>query len=205
MKRRTRAVSVALLAASLAASSLLVSGCGATNAGTAATVGTETISDQELTDWAQGVMVAKGMAPTSIEADITSNSLNLLIYLDLLDALAGATGVTASQGEIDAAGKSLLQAGATPEQIEASAAQSGIAPAAVPAFIRANVLTPKIQKVLAPNATPEEQTTVFQQALVTVANELGVTVNPRYGSWSSDSIKLGLPPSDLSVVPAPAE
>jgi hypothetical protein len=182
-----------------------VSACGSTNAGTAATVGTETISDTELSDWAQSVMVARGMAPTSLEANITSTSLNLLIYLDLLDALAAATGVTASQGEIDAAGKSLIQAGATEADVEASAAQSGIAPEALPEFFRANVLTPKIQNVLAPNATPEEQQTIFQQALVTVANELGVTVNPRYGSWSSESIRLGLPPSDLSVISTPVE
>ncbi len=202
MKRRTRAVSVALLAASLAGSSLLVSGCGSTNASTAATVGSEVITNAQLTDWAHGVLVATGKYPNSIDQNVTSNSLNLLIYLDLLDALAGATGVTASQGEIDAAGKSLLQAGATEEQITASAAQSGIAPNAVPAFLRANVLTPKIQKVLAPNATPEEQKQIFQQALVTTANQLGVTVNPRYGSWSPDTIKLGAPPSDLSIPPA---
>ena len=202
MKRRTRAVSVALLTAGLAASSLLVSACGSTNASTAATVGSETISAQQLTDWAQGVLVATGKSPNSIDQSVTSNSLNLLIYLDLLDALAGATGVTASQGEIDAAGKSLLQAGATEEQITASAAQSGIAPNAVPAFLRANVLTPKIEKVLAPNATSEESQAIFQQALVTTANQLGVTVNPRYGSWSPDTIKLQAPPSDLSIPPA---
>ena len=120
----------------------------------------------------------------------------------LLDALADAAGVTASQGEIDAASKSLIQPGVTTEQIETSAAQSGIAPAALSAFIRANVLTPKIEQVLAPNATPEQQQPIFQQALVTIANQLGVTVNPRYGSWSSDSIKLGAPPSDLSIPPA---
>lgn len=202
MKRRTRAVSVVLLAASLAASSLIVSGCGSTNAGTAATVGSETISDKQLTDWVQGVLVATGKAPTAIDAQVTSTSLNLLIYLDLLDALADAAGVTASQGEIDAASKSLIQPGVTTEQIETSAAQSGIAPAALSAFIRANVLTPKIEQVLAPNATPEQQQPIFQQALVTIANQLGVTVNPRYGSWSSDSIKLGAPPSDLSIPPA---
>lgn len=202
MKRRTRAVSVALLAASLAGSSLLVSGCGSTNASTAATVGSEVITNAQLSDWAHGVLVATGKYPNSIDQNVTSNSLNLLIYLDLLDALAGATGVTASQGEIDAAGKSLLQAGATEEQIKASAAQSGIAPNAIPAFLRANVLTPKIQKVLSPNATPEEAQTIFQEALATTARELGVTVNPRYGSWSPDTIKLGAPPSDLSIPPA---
>ena len=50
--------------------------------------------------------------------------------------------------------------------------------------------------------TPEQQQAIFQQALVTAANELGVTVNPRYGSWSPDSIQLGAPPSDLSIPPA---
>jgi len=202
VKRRTRAVSAALLTVSLAASGLLLSGCGSTNAGTAATVGSETISDKQLTDWVQGVLVATGKSPNAIDQTVTSNSLNLLIYLDLLDAVAGAVGATASQGEIDAAGKSLIQAGATEDQIKTSAAQSGIAPTAIPAFLRANVLTPKIEKVLAPNATPEQQQTAFQQALVTAANELGVTVNPRYGSWSPDSIKLGAPPSDLSIPPA---
>lgn len=202
MKRRTRAVSVALLTASLAATGMLASGCGTTNAGTAAEVGSEPISEAQLTEWVQGVLVATGKAPNAIDAQVTANSLNLMIYLDLLDAVAGAVGVTASQGEIDAAEQSLIQGGATAEEIEASAAQSGIAPSAIPAFIRANVLTPKIQTVLAPNATPEDQQMVFQQALVTAANELGVTVNPRYGSWSPDSIQLGAPPSDLSIPPA---
>jgi hypothetical protein len=195
VKRRTRAVSAALLVSSLAASSLLVSGCGSTNAGTAATVGSETISEAQLTDWTQGVLVATGKSPNAIEEQVTSNSLNLLIFLDLLDGLA-------SQGEIDAAGLSLLQGGATEKDVEASAAQAGIAPDQVPAFLRANVLTPKIQKILAPGASAEEQQAIFQQALVTTANELGVTVNPRYGSWNPDSIQLGAPPSDLSIPPA---
>jgi hypothetical protein len=202
VKRRTRAVSVALLTASLAGSSLLVSGCGSTNASTAATVGTEVITNAQLSDWVHGVLVATGKSPNSIDQNVTSKSLNLLIYVDLINALAGATGVTASQGEVDAAAKSLLQAGATEEQIKASAAQSGIAPDAIPAFLRANVLTPKIQKVLSPNATTEEAQTIFQQALATTARVLGVTVNPRYGSWSPDTIKLGAPPSDLSIPPA---
>ena len=202
MKRRTRAVSVALLAASLAASSMLVSACGSTSAGTAATVGPDVISETQLTDWVESVLIATGKAPSAINAQVTSNSLNLLIYLDLLDALASAVGVTASQGEIDAAEQSLNQGGATEAEIQASAAQSGIAPAAIPAFIRANVLTPKIQQVLAPGATAEQQQSIFQQALVTAANELGVTVNPRYGSWNPDSIQLGAPPSDLSIPPA---
>ena len=64
------------------------------------------------------------------------------------------------------------------------------------------MLTPKIQQVLAPGATAEQQQSIFQQALVTAANELGVTVNPRYGSWNPDSIQLGAPPSDLSIPPA---
>ena len=67
MKRRTRAVSAALLVSSLAVSSLLVSGCGSTNAGTAATVGSETISEAQLTDWTQGVLVATGKSPNAIE------------------------------------------------------------------------------------------------------------------------------------------
>lgn len=202
MKRRTRAVSAALLVSSLAASSLLVSGCGSTNAGTAATVGSETISEKQLTDWTQGVLVATGKSPNAIEEQVTSNSLNLLIFLDLLDGLAAAVGATASQGEIDAAGQSLLQGGATEKDVEASAAQAGIAPDQIPAFLRANVLTPKIQEILAPGASTEEQQAIFQQALVTTANELGVTVNPRYGSWNPDSIQLGAPPSDLSIPPA---
>jgi hypothetical protein len=202
VKRRTRAVSVALLSASLAASTLLVSACGSTSAGTAATVGPDVISETELTEWVESVLIATGKAPSAINAQVTSNSLNLLIYLDLLDGLAAAVGVTASQGEIDAAEQSLIQGGATEAEVEASAAQAGIAPAAIPAFIRANVLTPKIQEVLAPGATAEQQQAIFQQALVTAANELGVTVNPRYGSWSPDSIQLGAPPSDLSIPPA---
>lgn len=202
MKRRTRAVSAALLVSSLAAASLIVSGCGSTDAGTAAKVGSETISETQLTDWTQGVLKATGKSPNAIEAQVTSNSLNLLIYLDLLDGLASAVGATASQGEIDAAGQSLLQGGATEKDIETSAAQSGIAPDEIESFLRANVLTPKIQEILAPGASAEEQQAIFRQALVTTANELGVTVNPRYGSWSSDSIQLGAPPSDLSIPPA---
>jgi hypothetical protein len=202
VKRRTRAVSAALLVSSLAAASVVVSGCGSTDAGTAAKVGSETISETELTDWTQGVLVATGKSPNAIEAQVTANSLNLLIYLDLLDGLAGAVGVTASQGEIDAAGQSLLQGGATEKDVEASAAQAGIAPDEIESFLRANVLTPKIQEILAPGASAEEQQAIFRQALVTTANELGVTVNPRYGSWSPDSIQIGAPPSDLSIPPA---
>lgn len=198
MKRGSKLVLKAGAVVAAVALATSLSGCGSQQqAGAAAQVGTTRISDQEISDWVGEIFAQQGHSSNSSSPGLTKAAVNLSVYLVLLDQLAEQLKVTATQGQVDAAHASLIQGGATEDQIVQSAMSSGIAPSQLPRFYRANVLVPQIQDILAPGGTQEQQAKALQDALLKIGNAEGVTVSPRYGTWTGTSIKLGGTPQDL--------
>ena len=205
--RRKFLVSTGALVGTLALT-LSLSGCGQQqDAGSAAKVGDTRITEQEISDWVSEIYATQGKGSNSSSPALTKAAVNLSVYLTLLDDLAEMLKITATPGQIDLAHASLIQGGATEDQIIASAVTSGIAPSQLPRFYRANVLVPQIQEALMPGGSADQQQTAFQQALIQVGNAEGVEVSPRYGTWTGTTIALGDQPQDLAMtiaVPADA-
>ena len=95
--KHAKPVTVAALAAMLVATAATTAACssngGTTQAGQAATVGSTTITNSDLNDWVSGVLETLGQPKDTANPNTTTGSLNVMIYLDLLDDLAAKAGV----------------------------------------------------------------------------------------------------------------
>ncbi len=204
--KHAKPVTVAALAAMLVATAATTAACssngGTTQAGQAATVGSTTITNSDLNDWVSGVLETLGQPKDTANPNTTTGSLNVMIYLDLLDDLAAKAGVVVTPGQVDAAKRKLMTAGATQHDLEVSAAQSNVPPAQLDNLIKANLIVADLENLVAPGQPQQAQAAAFNQAVLAEAAKVGVTVSPRYGTWQATTIKLGAPPNDLSV-PAP--
>ena len=83
--RRSR---LAVAAAAFAAAALLLSGCADQQAGSAATLGDDRISEQSLTAQVEEVLAAKGQPVTSADQSLVQQTLGRMITIRLIDRLA---------------------------------------------------------------------------------------------------------------------
>ncbi len=98
MHRRTRP---ALIVATLLTGGLLISGCAAQEAGSAATLGDSRITEQQLNTQVEQVLAAQRKPLDSADQTLTTQTLGRMITLELVNKLAEREGVTVTQGEID--------------------------------------------------------------------------------------------------------
>jgi peptidyl-prolyl cis-trans isomerase SurA len=167
LSRRVAAVaSSVVLAVALAA-------CDADQVGAAAVVGGERITVTELQDHAREVM---DMSP---DADITGNQaelqrglLNRIISFRLADQVASDSGVTISEAAIDEF---------IAEQLIPQTPDGDLTPLLAQNWLTEQTLRDAVRQVL----TIEELggSEAYAQAITAAAEEVGVEVNPRYGTW----------------------
>jgi hypothetical protein len=200
---RAAAVTVTLAAA------LLLSGCNPAQAGSAAIVGdvriSETRVNQAAADALEAASADPAAAPNGFDAStFLRQTTNRLITSELLAVAAAEEGITVSQAEIDAV-LAQAAAGATAGQLQAQlAAQFAVPPSEVDAFVRDFILRQKLGAKLDPGGDSTAQRAAADARLVQVADEVGVTVSPRYGHWNAESAVIDGDLNDLSVTPSPA-
>lgn len=175
--RRKRRVVLLVAVACLA----LLTACDPVKSGSAAIVGDNSLTTMQLSDLTDEVdaTIAAADAQSSMSADQLNQGLvSLWVQEELIDVVAAEHGVTATQTEID---KYLAQFDKkTQLQIVTSA---GIPPSGLERAVEATILRSKLGAVLAPGGSQEDQTIAITQEMVKVADEVGVSVNPRFGSW----------------------
>jgi hypothetical protein len=185
----------------LAALALAVAACSPQHPGAAATVGNTRVSVSAL-NTAVAVAVktpdaTTGQLPTRSAAVLSS--LTQIIDLDLIADGAKAKGVTVTEAEIQAA---LAQARQTTGSDEATAAQANVSIAGLHTLVYDFVLRTDLTNVLAPGVTDQ---TAQQTALVTylgkIAEQEGVSVNPRYGAWEPTHFEVVASDAFASPVP----
>lgn len=167
-----------ILAVLLATGAAAAAGCGA--GGVAATVGESTITIAEL----QGEIVEysesfdEPLALTGDLADVQRDLLVRQINHLLLIELAEQEGVQITEADVDALADQL---GSTEEEIDALRAQFVLTEdglrRAIEDQLRAEALTPIVGDI--------------PTALAQTAEEVGVEVNPRYGSWEDGALQPG--------------
>ncbi|MFD0144592.1 MULTISPECIES: SurA N-terminal domain-containing protein [unclassified Streptomyces] len=193
MHRRT-ALSVS--AALLAAAPLLTACGGEAHPGAAAVVGGERIEVSSLQAQVADVRAAQQASPQAeqlIQAtgDLSREKLNVMIFDRVVDRVAEDNGITATRGEIQQARDEFTQQSGGAEQLAATLLQQqGVAPDQIDGVVRRTVLMNKIAAKLGIANTPEGQkklTEVFTAA----SKDLGIDVNPRFGTWDDAKIQLG--------------
>jgi foldase protein PrsA len=157
------------VAAGIVGTALLVlSGCGdgATRAGSAAVVGDEEISTDDLRD-----LVDRGLADPQAAQQFGADRqgyqrqvLARLINREVLAEAAEREGVEVSQGDIDAQFAEFSEQVGGREALEAQAAQSGISPTDLPGFIRDIVVERQLGDALTDDVdVPREQLEALYQ------------------------------------------
>jgi hypothetical protein len=197
--RRSR---LALAAAAFAATALLLSGCADQQAGSAATLGGDRVSEQSLTAQVEEVLAAKGQPVTSADQSLVQQTLGRMITIRLLDLLAVREGVDVTQGMIDEQLANYDAQVGGREAVEEVFVQENVAPSQIEGIIRLQIQAQELGIALNPSGGAEEQGRAVFEAAGALSQELDTTVSPRYGTWDPATLSLGPTPNDLSTPPA---
>jgi hypothetical protein len=178
-KQRRR---VACLVAA-AVGALALSACGPIKAGSAATVGDETLSQSAVASTSEEIdtVVAEAKLDSTLPPDQVNLSI-VALWIDgqVTDAIAAEEGITVTDAEID----TFLEQFDDEARVRI-AAEGAIPPSQLESAARTAVLRQKLQPALAPDGTPEEQSAALLEAITTTSADLDISVNPRFGSWDS--------------------
>lgn len=177
----------------------VITGCSSPiNAGSAATVGSAQISEASVTNDVNEILVARGKAPNTPDAALTQNTISRLVLTELLNQIASENGIEITQGMIDQTREAAFAQSGGEEEIRASLQEQGIPFASLDSVIRLNAIVSELAaKQPADGATDPSQAAF--ELVQKRAEELGVQVNPRFGTWDAATLKLGPTPNDLSV------
>lgn len=209
MSRRTHRPRRLLAAALAVAAGVAVIGCEPARAGAAAIVGDERITVAELARDTQEVMDVVEREGGGAAVDVAEvNRLNLrrAIVSRLLAEAAAREGVEVTDGEVDQAINQV--AAQTPggrRGIEVGLAVGENVPRVPPSELESYVRDFLIQNALGEELVPGSGADVDAQRPVAVAEllqqvvqDLGVTVNPRFGTWNPAAGNIDLPGDMLS-------
>ncbi|MEU9107273.1 SurA N-terminal domain-containing protein [Streptomyces xanthophaeus] len=188
MHRRT-ALSVS--AALLVAAPLLSACSGETRPGTAAVVGGERITTSALQAQVNDVRAAQNREGQAAAAELIARTPNLerqkldaILQSRVIDKMAATAGVFATEKEIEDERKRYVDENQGEEGFEALLLQKGaIAPGQAERFLTNQVLLTKL--------TAKYGNGKLEAPARAAAEALDIEVNPRYGAWDAQQIKLG--------------
>lgn len=174
----------------VAALAVVLSGCA--QVGAAATVGGTRISQATVQGSVDAILAERIGTDTSqmqLETGETLNRSQLRFHLfgTLLREVGAELKITVTKAEIDTQRAAILQQVGGEDQLPFALVSAGIAAQDLDLYIEAITFSDKISNLIAASGVPEEQIGSEIQRLITAkAKELGVTVNPRYGTWDSE-------------------
>lgn len=184
------------------ASVLALAGCAGQQPGAAAIVGPTTITENELNTNLQTVLTAQGRSADDASYAMTATALDRMITTEIVEQLAADLDVEVTQGEIDAVIAAYVEQAGGEAELENFLLQQDVAPNEIPNLLRLNLLVEKLGMLIDPQGSPETQSMAVFQIASVFADEVGVTVNPRFGSWDGPNLAVTEVPNDLSL---PAE
>ena len=180
-----------VLIVAVAALAVVLSGCA--QVGAAATVGGTRISQATVQGSVDAILAERTGTDTSqmqLETGETLNRSQLRFHLfgTLLREVGAELKITVTKAEIDTQRAAILQQVGGADQLPIALVTAGIAAQDLDLYIEAITFSDKISNLIATSGVPEEQIGAEIQRLITAkAKELGVTVNPRYGTWDPET------------------
>ena len=196
-----------ILTIAVAAVALVLSGCA--QVGAAATVGGTRISQATVQGSIDAILAERKGVDTSqmqLEVGETLNRSQLRFHLfgNLLREVGAELKITVSKAEIDTQRASITEQVGGVDQLPVALVGAGIAAQDLDLYIQAITFSDKISNLIAASGVPEEQIGAEIQRLITAkAKELGVTVNPRYGTWNPETADIvASDPAGSAVTPS---
>ena len=175
----------------VASIAVVLTGCA--QVGAAATVGGVRISQATVQGSIDSILAERNGVDTTqmqLETGETLNRSQLRFHLfgTLLREVGAELKITVTKAEIDSQRAAILQQVGGADQLPIALVAAGIAAQDLDLYIEAITFSDKISNLIAASGVPEEQIGTEIQRLITAkAKELGVTVNPRYGTWDSET------------------
>lgn len=180
---------VAVLVAALS----VLTGCGmAQEAGAAAIVGDQRLTNEQLESRYLSVMNALGnqeVPGTAIE--INRRLVSSFVFSVITTAVAKDLGVEVTDAEVETEYKSLIDQYGGKEALEAAAAAGATAPSTIKMILRTSGNFRLIGLKLDPSGTTETQGVKAVEVMSEKALELGLKISPRYGKWDFETFSLG--------------
>jgi hypothetical protein len=175
----------------VASIAVVLTGCA--QVGAAATVGGVRISQATVQGSIDSILAERNGVDTTqmqLETGETLNRSQLRFHLfgTLLREVGAELKITVTKAEIDSQRAAILQQVGGADQLPIALVAAGIAAQDLDLYIEAITFSDKISNLIAASGVPEEQVGIEIQRLITAkAKELGVTVNPRYGTWDPET------------------
>jgi hypothetical protein len=203
--RPRRAAAAVMAAVGALALVVTLSACDPKEAGSAAVVGGARITETQINHDAALVLAAFAKAGT--EAPSNATLLRTLVDRAIDDEIVEAAGkaekITITQGEID---KLISDNGGRAKLTEDFATRDGLwlPPGQIDDLARSSLIQLALGNKLVPGGDATAVDAAVTKYKAKLAGELGVTVSPRYGSWSRTALEITGNLDDLSV-PAAGE
>ena len=171
----------------IAAAALLLTGCS--QVGAAATLGDTKIMQATVQGSIDSILAERAKIDTTQMQLETGEVLNrgqlrFHLFSEILREVGKDLKLEVTKAEIDTRRASILEQVGGVELLPSALVGAGIAPEDLDKYIEALSFSDKISQTLVAKGVTEDQIgTEIQKLIVAKANELGVTVNPRYGKW----------------------
>ena len=171
----------------IAAAALLLTGCS--QVGAAATLGDTKITQATVQGSIDSIIAERAKIDTTQMQLETGEVLNrgqlrFHLFSEILREVGKDLKLEVTKAEIDTRRASILEQVGGVELLPSALVGAGIAPEDLDKYIEALSFSDKISQTLVAKGVTEDQIgTEIQKLIVAKANELGVTVNPRYGKW----------------------
>ncbi|MFB6816026.1 SurA N-terminal domain-containing protein [Streptomyces sp. NPDC056347] len=193
-RRRRTALTVS---AALLAGAPLLAACGSgTHPGAAAVVGGERIEVATLQGQVASVRAAQNKTKDPAQlidksGQLSRAKLHGMIFDKVVDRAARDAGVTVNRAEIQQMRKDAEAQSGGPAGLRTVMLQrSWIAPDQIDAVLREQVQLTKLGTALGVDLQQPSGQQAVSEALSKASKELGVDVNPRYGTWDSKQTQL---------------
>jgi PBP1b-binding outer membrane lipoprotein LpoB len=180
-----------ILAVLTIASALLLTGCSQTNE--AATVGDFKITQTELQASIDAVIAERSKVDSSQMQLETGDALNrgqlrFKILMHTFDEIAKELKIEVTSSQLEAKKATIIDSVGGKTELPKNLVNAAIAQADFDTYVRAIVISDQITAALtASGVTEADVAGKLGQLLTAKAKELGVEVNPRYGSWDAEA------------------
>ena len=164
--------------------------CGSVNS--AATLGDITITQEELQGSVDQLLVERAAVDTSqmqLEsgAILNRSQLRFQVITVILEEIAKELKINLTDSEITVSRANLITQSGGEEVLPSNLVAAQIASTNFDKYIRANLISNKLnQALLATGVAEAELNSRISQLITAKANQLKISINPRYGAWDSE-------------------
>lgn len=177
-----------------------VSGCGNKQAGAAAIVGDQRITEKQLSDMVTAAQATERRLkkPLTPVQQSSSSALNWRVRELLVDVAAKKAGVDATKTEVEGVVTKAYEQYGKDKVLEQLAA-NGYSEGYIAGYARLSVLQEKVSRKVLAGQTDEAAQMKLAKFWQDTSKSLKITIAPRYGSWNDETLALDAPKSKVAT------